>query len=86
MKYLISFLLVLALPVIACAAVDQDPQEFKVTYTVVYNSIALSEASKIEQEIKMNHEGACSVKTSVDENVAETATSGDYFIFTTDNT
>ena len=48
------------------AEVNQDPQKFKVTYTVIYNALTLKEASRIETQIKGNHKNACRIKTKVD--------------------
>jgi len=36
-------------------------QEFKVTYSVVYNSITLSKAAQIEKEIKRMFNDACKI-------------------------
>jgi len=51
MKHLIALMVmltVLALPVVGMAEVSQDPQNFKVTYLVTYNSITLEEAARRE--------------------------------------
>ena len=44
------------------AEVNQDPQKFEVTYTIVYNAISLEEAADKEVLLKKRFKDACSVK------------------------
>ena len=46
---------------LAFAEVTQEASKFTMSYTVIYNSVTLDEAGKIEMRIKKENKDACSV-------------------------
>ena len=48
----------------AIAEVKQEASKFKMEYTVIYNSVTLEEAAKIEMRVKKENKDACSVSVN----------------------
>jgi len=60
------------------AEVSQKCQKFEVTFTITYNAITLSEATRLEKVIRNDFSDACKVKTKLEE-------TDDCLYFTADN-
>lgn len=55
----------LLLPFVLFAG-NPTPQRFKVTYTITYNTITLSQADSLEQLLKSKFKDACSININLD--------------------
>lgn len=53
------------LAVLLTASTDKKPQEFEVTYTVIYNSITLQRAAELEKIFRDKFGDACKVEVTV---------------------
>ena len=44
---------------------EKKPQQFKVTYTVIYNSISLADAAKLEAQVIKEHADSCDISVEL---------------------
>lgn len=66
-KIMIVLIILSSIVLMGNAVTDDKPQQFKVIYEIVYNSITLEHAAQLEKKIREQYKDACSVNVKVEQ-------------------